>query len=324
MPLPMPPSLPHFLTTRPSLRLTLLSLSIPSYLIARTTMSSSSTTSPTHPQPSPPTTNQPPFPTRPYIPKHTTFPYHPHDFHRADSSTDADFYSTPRLVTHIDDNAIRLLREYYAGTLPRQGRVLDLCSSWVSHFPREVEERAISQRKKEEGDGNGKTDERGKGLEVVGLGMNAAELAANPILRSYILQDLNTNPVLPTSLSPLTTTVCVVSIDYLTQPLDVLSSLHSLTKPGGTVHLVVSNRCFPTKAVGRWLRVSEEERLQMVGDYLHFSGWEGVEVVELSDGQGKGAGLMGLLGGGVDPLWVVRGVKGVEGGEEKGDGKSEL
>lgn len=61
----------------------------------------------------------------------------------------------------------------------------------------------------------------------------------------------------------------------------------------------------------------------MVGDYLHFAGWKGVEVVEVSDGrvdhdQGREEGEGGLqalfrgmgmaAGGRRDPLWVVRGV----------------
>ena len=47
----------------------------------------------------------------------------------------------------------------------------------------------------------------------------------------------------------------------------------------------------------------------MVGDYLWFSGWRNVEIVEVCDGRARAGGLMGMLGGGVDPLWVVRGVK---------------
>lgn len=89
------------------------------------------------------------------------------------------------------------------------------------------------------------------------------------------------------------------------------------------MHLVVSNRCFPSKVVARWLRVDEEERLRMVGDYLWFSGWRRVEVVVLSDGRGagEGRGWLGLLGAGrVDPLWVVRGVNTGEGFEGLGEG----
>ncbi|KAI7125472.1 hypothetical protein KC324_g17683, partial [Hortaea werneckii] len=141
-------------------------------------------------------------------------------------------------------------------------------------------------------------------------------------------------PSLPLSAEPedeplLDATTCVVSTDYLTQPLTVFSSLLRLTKPGGSVHLTVSNRCFPTKAIARWLQVDEEERLQMVGDYLFFAGWKRIEIVELSDGRVRGGddgggeqqggggdgGLgafmraLGMDAARRDPLWVVRGVK---------------
>jgi len=265
--------------------------------------------------PSTPSTNthKPKFPVRAYIPRHTTFPYTERDFLRADESDDTDFYSAPRFVTHIDDNAIALLRQYYAAILPRKGRAFDLCSSWISHFPKELE--GVARAGKTAAKGN-----EGEGLEVVGLGMNKRELDANPILKSSILQNLNVNPSIPASLAPLDATTCVVSIDYLTKPIAVLSTLLQRTKEGGTVHLIISNRCFPTKAVGRWLRGSEEERLQMVGDYLWFSGWREVEIVEVCDGRGSAPGLMGMCGGGVDPLWVVRGVKT---GEGPGEGQSE-
>ena len=220
--------------------------------------------------------------------------------------------------------------------------MLDLCCSWVSHFPRELEERAIDSKKKgrdgrgvdgggeaaggKEGEGEGEEDKEARGeregegeLEIIGLGLNQPELSANPILTTTILRDLNATPTLPPSLPHLNATVCVVSIDYLTNPLSVLSSLRERTVEGGKVHLVVSNRCFPTKAVAGWLGKSEGERLEMVGDYLWWSGWRGVEIVEVCDGKvkdGEGglAGLRGMFGGGVDRLWVVRGVKVARGG----------
>ena len=69
----------------------------------------------------------------------------------------------------------------------------------------------------------------------------------------------------------------------------------------------------------------------MVGDYLWWSGWRDVEVVTVCDGKGTaggdGAGWFGMIigGGGVDPLWVVRGrnVDGEEGGSGGGE-KGEL
>jgi hypothetical protein len=257
-----------------------------------------------------------PYPTTPYTPRHTTWPYNPSDFTRQDSKPDTNFYSSPRFVTHIDDAAIASLREYYASVLPTKGRILDFCSSWISHYPPEVESAA-----------------KQGSLQITGMGMNEAELAANDVLNAgRLLVDLNEDPDIAKALKsqnpssePTTkfnTSTCVVSIDYLTSPLALLKSLRSATAPNGTVHLVISNRCFPTKAISRWLRVDEDERLQMVGDFLHFAGWKGIEIVEVSDGrvhrEGEQdgevpSGLQGLfgmigMGGRRDPLWVVRGI----------------
>lgn len=186
--------------------------------------------------------------------------------------------------------------------------------------------------------------EKGKGLKITGLGMNLQELEANPILNNgRICWDLNVEPDLKVALTSSTNTntsntntnntiskfdisTSALSIDYLTSPISVLSSLLDLTNTGGSVHLVISNRCFPTKAIARWLRVDEEERVQMVGDFLHFAGWKGIEIVEVCDGEvreekregeegggGEGEGLkrlMRLMGRRRrDPLWVVRGWK---------------
>ena len=260
----------------------------------------------------------PPYPTTPYTPRHTTWPYNPSDFTRQDSKPDTNFYSSPRFVTHIDDLAIASLREYYASVLPTSGRILDFCSSWISHYPPNIE--AATQK---------------RDLQVTGMGMNAAELEANEVLNAgRLLVDLNENPDVAGALKAqdasslsdekdkFNTSTCVVSIDYLTSPVALLTSLRSATKLSGTVHLVISNRCLPTKAISRWLRVDEEERLLMVGDFLHFAGWKGIEIVEVSDGkvqqeetsqQQQPNSLQGLFGwmgmvGRRDPLWVVRAV----------------
>ncbi|CAJ2510324.1 Uu.00g050270.m01.CDS01 [Anthostomella pinea] len=250
------------------------------------------------------------WPVKKYSPRHATWPYSDADFARQDIGVDSDFYSAPRFVAHIDDAAIASLKEYYDVVLPRKGRILDVCSSWISHYPYAVE---IAAAKGE--------------LKIAGVGMNRAELAANKVLNSGdIIMDLNYEPdvfevlvkehvVGESEEEMLDASTNVVSIDYLTRPVDVLQSLRTATKVGGTVHLVISNRCFPTKAVDRWLNINEDERLLMVGDYLHFAGWKDIEIVELSDGKppegptqaGLGNFLSGIIGmGGRDPLWVVR------------------
>ncbi|KAF2816119.1 uncharacterized protein BDZ99DRAFT_458024 [Mytilinidion resinicola] len=250
------------------------------------------------------------YPITSYKPRHTTWPYTPADFLRQDLTPDTSFYSSPRFVTHIDEHAIAALKAYYASVLPRHGRILDFCSSWISHFPPSLESAV----------------EKGE-LAVVGMGLNARELDANPVLGENggpgrIMRDLNEDPDVSVAVNSgelFDAATCVVSIDYLTRPVEVLRSLAGVVKPGGRVHLVVSNRCFPTKAVRRWLRVDEEERLMMVGDYLYFAGWTEIEIVDLSGGEEEEksasgvAGLMRWAGmGGHDPLWVVKGVKKVD------------
>jgi hypothetical protein len=51
-------------------------------------------------------------------------------FDRADPTSDPDFYSWPRLVTHIDDAAIGAVGALYS-ELELTGRVLDQMGSWV-------------------------------------------------------------------------------------------------------------------------------------------------------------------------------------------------
>ncbi|KAL9112327.1 MAG: hypothetical protein Q9227_003445 [Pyrenula ochraceoflavens] len=240
---------------------------------------------------SPASSETPSLKIRSYIPPrpNDSFPYTPSDLTPMDSSSDQAFYDTPRFVTHIDDNAISSLRTYYSENFPKKGRILDLCSSWISHFPRE-HELAV---------------QRGE-LEALGVGMNEEELKKNPMLIGrWWVWDLNKSPEihLPEKLGSaedgrsLDAATCVVSVDYLTRPVEVLSSLRNHMRHGGMVHLVISNRCFPTKAVGRWLKVSEKKRLEMVGDYLWWSGWKDIEIVTVVEGSWM-----------KDPLWVVRGM----------------
>jgi hypothetical protein len=62
---------------------------------------------------------------------------------RYDESSDLIFYSQPRFVKHIDDDAIGALTKYYAEVFPTSGKedtaLLDVCSSWISHYPEGVQ-----------------------------------------------------------------------------------------------------------------------------------------------------------------------------------------
>ena len=162
-------------------------------------------------------------------------------FRREDEAPDEDFYAEPRLVTHIDEQAIAAVRQLYREYLPADGTVLDLMSSWVSHLPAEV---AYSR--------------------VVGLGMNRTELAANPRLDGFVVHDLNRDPRLPFADAEFDAAAICVSIQYLTRPVAVLRDLGRVLVAGGPLVISFSNRCFPTKAV-RGLAAARRPRPRRAG-----------------------------------------------------------
>ncbi|MHA3702067.1 class I SAM-dependent methyltransferase [Jatrophihabitans sp. YIM 134969] len=171
---------------------------------------------------------------------------------RDDDRPDGEFYRAPRLVTHIDDAAIAAVGDLYAelavdGSAPQPRRVLDLMSSWVSHL-------------------------RTPPAELVVLGLNAVELDANPVATERIVHDLNVDPRIPLPDDDVDAVLCCVSIDYLTRPVEVLADVARVLRPGGSVVITFSNRCFPTKAVHGWLSADDEGRAGIVVDYLRRAG----------------------------------------------------
>lgn len=163
---------------------------------------------------------------------------------RMDERDDAQFYTAPRLVPHIDSAATEVIRTLYADLLQPGMRVLDLMSSWQSHLPEDLEL-----------------------AELVGLGMNAEELAQNPRLSQRDIQDLNQNPQLPYADAAFDAVICNLSIEYLTQPAAVFESVARVLKPGGLLITTFSNRWFPSKAIQLWGELHEFERMGLVQEY---------------------------------------------------------
>lgn len=168
----------------------------------------------------------------------------PDFFDRQDPRDDADFYAAPRFVTHIDAGAIAAVSALYDELAVPDGRVLDLMGSWVSHLSRRPE----------------------GGLVV--LGMNDAELAANPMAQARVLGDLNRNPSLPFPDGTFDAVTCCVSIDYLLRPVEVMREVARVLAPGGVVVITFSNRCFPTKVIRGWLRSDDAQHVAIVRAYL--------------------------------------------------------
>ncbi|HWA60267.1 MAG TPA: methyltransferase domain-containing protein [Caulobacteraceae bacterium] len=182
-------------------------------------------------------------------------------FAKEDPDDDAAFYADARLETHIDDAAIAALTDLYRRRLPAGGVILDLMSSWISHMPPEM---AFA--------------------EVIGHGMNAEELAANPRLTRAFVQDLNREPRLPLADASLDAAMICVGVQYLQRPLEVFAELRRALRPGAPVIVSFSNRCFPTKAVAVWLGSGRAGHERLVSLYLERTGFSDVEVERLKDG----------------------------------------
>jgi SAM-dependent methyltransferase len=184
----------------------------------------------------------------------------PGAFDRIDEEDDAAFYEEPRLVYHIDDHAVAALTGLYRTVLPAGGVLLDLMSSWVSHLPPDIDY-----------------------AEVIGLGLNAAELAANPRLGRRFVQDLNRDPSLPLPDGSVDAAMICVSIQYLQQPVAVLREAARVLRPGAPIAISFSNRCFWTKAVAVWRALDDDGHARLVGLYLRNAGFEGIETHRLAD-----------------------------------------
>ena len=104
-------------------------------------------------------------------------------------------------------------------------------------------------------------------------GMNALELAANDQLTDYEARNLNVNPKLPYEDNTYDFVTCVVSIDYLIHPIEVLKEVRRVLKPGGKAIISQSNRCFPSKAISMWLNMNDRQHLELINGYLKYAGF---------------------------------------------------
>jgi SAM-dependent methyltransferase len=175
------------------------------------------------------------------------------------------------MVAHIDDGTMAALTNFYRTFLPSGASILDLMSSWLSHLPADVEY-----------------------ARVAGHGMNAEELAANPQLSDWRVQNLNQNPELPFDDASFDRAMIVVSIQYLVQPIHVLRSVLRTLKPGGEIAIAMSHRLFPTKAIAAFQGMERDDKMKLVGYCLQQSGFD---EITFHDESPLGA----------DPLWIMTG-----------------
>ena len=152
-------------------------------------------------------------------------------------------------MVHIDDGAIATVGRLFRDFIPPDSHILDLMSSWRSHWPA----------------GHPKA-------EMVGLGLNAAEMADNPDLAGFVVHDVNRDTQLPLEDESFDAVVITVSIQYLTSPVETFRQVNRILKDGGIFIVTFSNRMFPTKAVHIWRATSDRGHLDLAATYLAHAG----------------------------------------------------
>ena len=226
------------------------------------------------------------------------------NFNRLDNSNDFLFYNEPRFVEHIDDNAVSIVTDYISNDVFRKPNlnhnpnnkntnsidVLDLCSSWTSHFTPQTKDAFNIKR-------------------VAGLGMNELELQKNNVLTDYTVMNLNektngnkSSIQLPYDDSSFDVVLCQLSIDYLIYPIEVMNEIGRVLKKGGRLDIIFSNRLFLQKAVGLWTGADDVDHAFIVASYLYFSNGgfdtKSIQAKDLSSRNRKGM----IVG---DPVYVV-------------------
>lgn len=177
------------------------------------------------------------------------------------------------LARRIDAAAIAAVTALYREILPPGGAILDLMSGWVSHLPPEI---PYSR--------------------VVGVGLNARELAENPFLDEWLVQDLNCDPSLPFAAGEFDGAAICVAVQHLRRPCEVIREAGRVLKPGAPLIVTFSNRCVPTPAIGCWCLLDEAGHLCLIAQHFVQAGnWGDIRCVDRTPP------------GGGDPLYAVTG-----------------
>jgi SAM-dependent methyltransferase len=200
---------------------------------------------------------------------------------KLDNGNDRDFYDSPRFVTHVDAGFIDRLTDLYRERLQPHTRIFDMMSSWVSHLPVELEFDFVQ-----------------------GHGLNAEELAKNPRLDRYFVQNLNQDFKLPLEDNSFDAVLNTVSVQYLQYPEAVFAEVHRILKPSGIAIFSFSNRMFYNKAIAVWRDASELDRVELVKGY--FNSTPGFSVPEAIVQVSDVPDLLRMFGmGGGDPFYAV-------------------
>jgi SAM-dependent methyltransferase len=183
---------------------------------------------------------------------------------------------------HFDAAAIAAVTNLYREILPPGGAILDLLSGWVGHLPPEIPY-----------------------ARVVGVGTNACELAENPFLDEWRVQDLNRNPGLPFAAAEFDGAAICVSIQHLTRPCEVIREVGRVLKPGSPLIVTFSNCCLLTRAIACWHLLDDAGHLCLIAHYFAEAGnWTDLRCLDRTP-PGGGDPLYAVIGRSLGPAPAV-------------------
>jgi SAM-dependent methyltransferase len=163
---------------------------------------------------------------------------------------EADWLDLP-----FDQQAIAAVTDLYRRFFPPDGAILDLTTGLVSHLPPEA---AYSR--------------------VVGVGADDCELAENPFLDEWLVQDLNLDPRLPFADATFDGATICASVACLTRPVEVFREVGRVLQPNAALVITVAGICSQPKALACWRMLEPDGHLHLVRHYLEAAGnWSELE-----------------------------------------------
>ena len=176
---------------------------------------------------------------------------------KPDETDDAEFYSTPKFVYHLDANFRKNLSLLYEKEIQTNSSVVDLMSSWDSYLPKNI-----------------------KFKKVIGHGLNKEELNRNRAFDNYWIQNFNENQKIPLEDNSIDYCLMVAAWQYLQYPEKIAEEISRVLNKKGKFIISFSNRAFWHKAPNIWTYSSENERINYVRNVLLANGFSEPRVVK--------------------------------------------
>ncbi len=176
---------------------------------------------------------------------------------KPDETDDAEFYSTPKFVYHLDANFRKNLSLLYEKEIQTNSSVVDLMSSWDSYLPKNI-----------------------KYKKVIGHGLNKEELNRNRAFDNYWIQNFNENQKIPLENNSIDYCLMVAAWQYLQYPEKIAEEISRVLNKKGKFIISFSNRAFWHKAPNIWTYSSENERIIYVRNVLLANGFSETRVVK--------------------------------------------